>query len=232
MMKITLTIILICLSGLARAGNSDDSYSKKWCKLYKGEYQKVLADGSKPDCVLENSVAEVRVLDKASKVYDSVGQALHHAVVIKKKPQIVYVIEKPEQNMYLERIKAMIVEYKLPITLIEYSTKKVELPAAAVANEDDAKIEDVSLTPQEEAAAAKAKAKSHQEMDPGLDIKMKADPEIEAEAAAAEAELSGSEKHEDVAIQLRKIASEPPKACKKNCGKKKACKDSKKACNS
>jgi hypothetical protein len=119
-------MIYIFILGLLTTSicQSDElTLSKAWCSKYNGNSKLILADGTKPDCDLENYVVEVEHLNKSSKAYEAIGQALHYSTLTTKPPIIAYYFSKPEHVKYLDRIKNIIIHKNLDIKLCNLNQK-------------------------------------------------------------------------------------------------------------
>ena len=68
---------------------NEEFYSSSWCTTENGTTT-TLADGTKPDCLIENHVVEFD-WGKKMKPYECVGQALHYAQVTGKKPMCILI---------------------------------------------------------------------------------------------------------------------------------------------
>lgn len=207
MSKTFIAAALIFAVQFAKA-NSDYFYSSTWCAQQNGQHQKKLPDGTKPDCTLEDSVVEVEILNKAGKVYESVGQALHYATVAKKKPQIVYVIENPQHSIYVERVRNIIQEFKLPIILTEYRNVPESKPK-------DSNSETILSDHVQETIP---------EIEPTITPETPTElqsPEPTADDALLSSAISPQKSSSDPTAEIT-----PSRICTKHCSKGKACGDS------
>jgi hypothetical protein len=77
-----------------------------------GKVEMTMPDGTRCDCVTESHAIEY---DFADNWYEAIGQSLHYASKVGKRPGIVLIIEKHEDNKYFKRLNSVIEYYNLPI---------------------------------------------------------------------------------------------------------------------
>ena len=112
MRKIITILLFIFWSTISYALEED--YTKFWCAQQKGMVEVKLADATRCDCLTTTHSIEV---DYANKFYEAVGQSLHYSIMTKKLPGILLLIKDTGDNVYLARLKNIIIKYKLPITV-------------------------------------------------------------------------------------------------------------------
>lgn len=91
---------------------SEKTYQDAWCNKFKGVTGVSLRDGTIVDCVTEEYVVEV---DFARKFYEAIGQSLHYSTQADKKSAILLIVEKPSEEVYLNRLHKVVEQFKLPI---------------------------------------------------------------------------------------------------------------------
>lgn len=69
-------------------------------------------DGARADCLTEEYAVE---FDFAPKWAESIEQSLYYAVKSGKKPGVVLIIEKPPDEHYLKRLKAVADKYGISV---------------------------------------------------------------------------------------------------------------------
>jgi len=74
----------------------------------------VAVDGSRCDILTPEYAIEV---DYANKWAESIGQALHYALMFNRRGGIVLILRKPEDSHHVERVKNIISQYNLPLIL-------------------------------------------------------------------------------------------------------------------
>lgn len=98
---------LCCFSKLP-----ESYYQMNFANEIGGLTEVAAQDGTRCDILTENYAIEV---DFAKKWGESIGQSLHYALQFNRKAGILLILEKPSDERHLEKIKSIIVEYKLPI---------------------------------------------------------------------------------------------------------------------
>jgi hypothetical protein len=78
-------------------------YQETWCNAFNGRMDVVMEDGGLADCITEKYAVEV---DFAPNWKEAVAQSVLYAIMTKKKPAVVLIVENPETELrYLERLK-------------------------------------------------------------------------------------------------------------------------------
>lgn len=107
-------IILCCVLWSTISFASESDYTKLWCAQQKGMVEVKLADSTRCDCLTTTHAIEV---DYANKFYEAVGQSLHYSIMTNRLPGILLLIKNNKDNIYLTRLRKIILMYKLPITI-------------------------------------------------------------------------------------------------------------------
>ncbi len=130
-MKKQIIILAMCLMALnvavlgetCRNGKhlySEAEYQHVWCKLNNGTEEYKNSDYTRVDCLTDDYAVE---FDFASKWAESIGQALHYGLMTNKKPKVVLILEKPEEQMcYYNRVKKLSEKYSFDV---EYMTPEI-----------------------------------------------------------------------------------------------------------
>lgn len=79
---------------------------------FGGELEVRLQEGSRVDLLTETHAFEV---EKSEKWKEVIGHALHYALLTDRQAGIVLIMDKPSSHKHLERLRAVIAEYRLPI---------------------------------------------------------------------------------------------------------------------
>ena len=106
-------IILFCII-TSNCYALEADYTKIWCYQQNGMIEVRLADATRCDCLTKTHAIEV---DYASKFYEAVGQSLHYSIITGKLPGILLLMKDKSDQIYLVRLKKIILKYKLPITI-------------------------------------------------------------------------------------------------------------------
>jgi len=102
------TGIFICIAGAlsltqVEAGLFPErTYQTAWCNQRDGVMEVVLSDKTRLDCLLTEYAVEV---DFAHKWAEAIGQAMHYARLTGKPPGILLIIETPDDERYLIRLR-------------------------------------------------------------------------------------------------------------------------------
>ncbi len=115
-------LIVGCGPAFARC---EACYSEPWCESIGGTSQVRLLDKTRPDCLTDTHVWEADFA-RGLKPYEAVGQALHYATVINRtapadqptRPGVALIKRRSSDEKYIERIRALIAEFWLPIDLV------------------------------------------------------------------------------------------------------------------
>lgn len=92
----------------------------EWCATMAGQLDVKLDDGTYVDCITDVYAVEV---DLAEEWAEAIGWALYYAARTGKKPAVVLVMAKPEDQLYLSKLQTV-------ATLLEIKVWTVEAPAA------------------------------------------------------------------------------------------------------
>ena len=111
--KLFLASMFIVFSSVSSIAGKRINYEKHYLtRDCIGKVEMTLKDGTRCDCVTESHAIEY---DFADNWYEAVGQSLHYASQVSKRPGIVLIIEKREDNKYFKRLNSVIEYYNLPI---------------------------------------------------------------------------------------------------------------------
>ena len=72
----------------------------------------ILQDKTRCDCITDTHAIEV---DFAGKFYEAIGQALYYAMHTGKRAGIMLIIEEDSEVKYLDRLRAIVDHYGLPV---------------------------------------------------------------------------------------------------------------------
>ena len=81
----------------------EDDYNAAWCTAQDGQVEVRLLDDTRADCVLPAYAVEA---DFADKWYEAIGQAVHYARLLKKRPGVLLILEQTRDCRYLSRLCA------------------------------------------------------------------------------------------------------------------------------
>ena len=81
----------------------EDEYNAAWCSAQDGQAEVRLLDDTRADCVLPVYAVEA---DFADKWYEAIGQAVHYARLLKKRPGVLLILEQTRDCRYLSRLCA------------------------------------------------------------------------------------------------------------------------------
>jgi len=84
------------------AAYPERSYQLAWCADGGGRVEVVLPDKTRLDCLLADYAVEV---DFARKWAEAIGQAMHYSRLTGKPPGVLLILEAPEDERYLLRLK-------------------------------------------------------------------------------------------------------------------------------
>lgn len=94
----TFLFLLVPVYAHAKPLHHERVYQKIWCKAHDGRMEVVLQDHSRVDCLTKDYAVEV---DFAHKWREAIRQSLHYAKETGKKPGIVIIIERPQEQHFL-----------------------------------------------------------------------------------------------------------------------------------
>jgi len=78
------------------------AYQSAWCNRHGGVMEVVMFDRTRLDCLLPEYAVEV---DFAHKWAEAIGQAMHYARLTGKPPGILLIIESPDDEKHLMRLR-------------------------------------------------------------------------------------------------------------------------------
>lgn len=81
------------------------TYSKAWCDSQFGFNEVKLFDNSRVDCLLDVYAIETDFADKAWK--EGIGQALWYALVTRRNPGVLVIVETADDCRYVKRVHAI-----------------------------------------------------------------------------------------------------------------------------
>ena len=115
MKPIIISIMLLpCLAFGQTRLNLEQYYTDQWCLDKGGNTKVTLPDDTRPDCVTYAHAIET---DFADKWAEAIGQSLHYARMLDLPPAILFIIEKPSDQRYLERVDMILRRYNLDIAI-------------------------------------------------------------------------------------------------------------------
>lgn len=109
------SIILFAIPVSAKHQYLEKDYQKFWCNQRGGLIEYKLPDNTRVDCLLPDYAVEV---DFASKVYESIGQALYYGIMTYRKPAILIIIEDSNCQKYINRLKIVADKYNIKVFFI------------------------------------------------------------------------------------------------------------------
>ena len=114
---ILLIMILFIISAPAWAGHfaKEQVYQKQWCSECGGVIEYVLPDRTRVDCLTDQYAIE---FDFAPKWAEAIGQSLYYALMTKRKPGIVLIIESPGDSRYVKRLRTVADKYGIRVWLM------------------------------------------------------------------------------------------------------------------
>ena len=115
LVRFWLTIIVICVAITSYGHTKENDLNIFHCNEIGGTFDSKFAD-----CETETKIIEGEYLNKASKVYEAIGQILYYGTQVKDKQLVIWVYKKPGTkwklfNKYLANLLNTINHYNLPI---------------------------------------------------------------------------------------------------------------------
>lgn len=111
---VALSLLICSLSYAQPHKHPERWYQERWC-AQRGQTEIILPDSSRCDCVTTTHMVE---FDFGKKWAESIGQALNYAAQGEgRRAGIVLILERPGDERYLDRIKAVRAAYGLPLDL-------------------------------------------------------------------------------------------------------------------
>lgn len=107
-----LCAVLAATPAYAAHQHREKEFQVAWCEKENGELEHVFDDGARADCLTDEYAVE---FDFAPKWAESIGQSLYYALKSGKKPGVVLIIEKPSDEHYLKRLKAVADKYGISV---------------------------------------------------------------------------------------------------------------------
>ena len=98
--------------------HSESSYQHAYCSMHNGIEEYELSDKTRVDCLTDTHAIE---FDFANKWAESIGQAVHYALMSGKTPKIVLILDskyKQQQMVYYERIKKLGQVYNIDVEYV------------------------------------------------------------------------------------------------------------------
>lgn len=98
--------------------HNESSYQHAYCSIHNGIEEYELTDKTRVDCLTDIYAIE---FDFANKWAESIGQALHYALMTGLKPKVVLILDskyKKQQMVYFERIKNIGLVYNIEVEYI------------------------------------------------------------------------------------------------------------------
>jgi len=98
--------------------HSESSYQHAYCSMHNGIEEFELQDKTRIDCLTDDYAIE---FDFANKWAESIGQAVHYALMSGKKPKIVLILDnkyKQQQMVYYERVKKLGQVYNIDVEYV------------------------------------------------------------------------------------------------------------------
>lgn len=98
--------------------HNESSYQHAYCSACKGIEEYKLPDYTRVDCLTDTHAIE---FDFANKWAESIGQALHYALMTGKKAKVVLILDekyKQKQMIYFERVKRIGEKHNIDVEFI------------------------------------------------------------------------------------------------------------------
>ena len=96
-------------------------YQDAWCQAHNGTTEVILPDGSRADCITSKYAIE---FDFAQKFQESIGQALEYSMQLGKQAGIVLIMEKPHDQIFLNRLIPIANKYNIKVWIMTPSDLK------------------------------------------------------------------------------------------------------------
>lgn len=93
----------------------EKEYQQHFCARLTGTTEYLLDDGTRVDCLTDDYAIEV---DFAAKWAESVGQSLYYALRTGKRPGVLLILEDPDDERFMARLKALAGTYHIRIWTI------------------------------------------------------------------------------------------------------------------
>ena len=102
-----LILLLLCTPVIAQHKQLEKPYQEKWCNEHQGQYET-----SQNRCLTTTHTVKFSI---AEQWREALGQTLHDSIRTQKKPGIVLILKKPNDNTFLSKLKTTIKYHKLDI---------------------------------------------------------------------------------------------------------------------
>ena len=112
------TAILLALAAILACGwtyRLETSYSKAWATEHAGTPEYRLTDGTRVDVLTDAQAVE---FEYPKKWAESLGQALYYASQTGRQPAIVYIVGSPKDQRYIDRARATVEYWHLPVEIM------------------------------------------------------------------------------------------------------------------
>jgi len=111
---VLLCAVAILFPSIAFSGNlhSEKYYQELWCNEHNGVMEYRLDDGTRVDCLMDNYAIE---FDFAPKWAESVGQSLYYAAMTGKKPGVVLIMERADDDRFAKRLDTLAHLYRIKV---------------------------------------------------------------------------------------------------------------------
>lgn len=115
---ITASLMVVLSAGPSFAGHLhlEKFYQEKWCNEHSGVMEVRLPDLTRIDCLTEEYAIE---FDFAAKWAESVGQALYYGMASGKRPGVVLIMEKEDDDRYLQRLNILAARYNIKVWTVQ-----------------------------------------------------------------------------------------------------------------
>lgn len=107
-----ITFCMIPAVSAAKHLHYEKYYQQKYCL---GQIEYMLYDRTRIDCLTDTEAIE---FDFAEKWPEGLSQALYYGLVSKKKPALYLIKESNKDQKYINRAKAVVKHYSLPVNII------------------------------------------------------------------------------------------------------------------
>ena len=111
-----LVFTLLANTASAKHIYKEKEYQDCWCDKAGGVTEYVLPDKTRVDCLMDKYAIE---FDFAEKWAESIGQAIYYAIMTKKKPGVVLILEKPKDKRYLKRLETVAKKLKIKVWTVK-----------------------------------------------------------------------------------------------------------------
>ena len=113
MLRFVFLCLLIVVSCSYSLNKSERYFQERWCEKHAGQVEFTLPDSTRVDCLTKTHAIE---FDFAGK-WEALEQGLHYGRMTGKRPGIVFICRKKGDFEKVERTKANIQFYRLPVKI-------------------------------------------------------------------------------------------------------------------